>query len=131
MGSAPAGEGRGGALPQDRRAAHAVGQQATAAGRAEKARDAASGGKKKAAGSRKKKGAEPEVETDDVGDQDGHTDTVEVEAEKGFEAGSQGKNKDTNPYENGTRHYQAWNTNWIAAQNKIAQGIGQTPARVN
>lgn len=56
-----------------------------------------------------------------------HTDTVEQAGEKGFEAGNGGKNKDTNPYEYGTKHYQAWNTNWTAAQSKLAEGIKQTP----
>lgn len=108
------------------------GQQAAKATRAEAAREKAEGGgsKKKATGGRKKKAeaVDDSVEDDDAA---GHTDTVEVAGEKGFEAGSQGKNKDTNPYENGSRHYQAWNTNWIAAQNKIARSIGETPARVN
>lgn len=82
--------------------------------------------KAKATPGKAKKGAkEPKPERDD-GFSD-HPDTVEVAGEKGFEAGNGGKNKDTNPYEYGTKHYQAWNTNWTAAQSKLAEGIKKAP----
>lgn len=103
------------------------GQQATKETRAESARARNAKGKDKTPGGKRgKKGAaapagESEDEFDDV------TDTVAQAGVKGFDAGSAGKDKDTNPYPYGSRQYQAFNTNWTAAQSKMAEKIGRGP----